>query len=162
MQPFVDALATLLDRFPVATLSLVDADARPRTRPLRTVPGRFNGHVWLRAGSDPDLRAEIGRGTEVSVTYGSAEAGQYVTIYGWAIVLQVPSYGTSAVRRVKSGLVCVSAHAAEMWDVGAEASPRIIAFSHPQPSAAEEPASHSRAPLSATRPLRLATLDASA
>ncbi len=161
MQPFVDTLATLLDRFSIATLTLVDGEARPRTRPLQTVPNRFNGHVWLRAGSDPDLLAEIGRGTEVSLAYGSAEAGQYVTIYGWAIVLRNASYGIPGARRMSAPLICVSAHAAEMWDVAAGTSPRILAFSHPRPRPHYEPAAHSGSAAPAARRLRLATLDAS-
>jgi hypothetical protein len=167
MTPLVEALAQLLDRFPVAMLTLVDEDGRPRTRPMKTVKAGFNGHIWLRADNDPAVLAEIGRGTQVSVAYGSAEAGQYVTVYGWAIVLTRESpYGITAMpgaRRTHTApLVCVSAHAAEMWDVATSTSPRIFAFPHSQPSADEEPVAHFPALPPAARRPKLATLDAAA
>jgi len=150
MTPSVDTLATLLEEFPVARLTLVGADARPRTRPMTSLRTRFNGHVGLRPGSDPTPAIEIGRGAEVSVEYGAMETGQYVTIFGWATVLRNSAYARSllalqggpvlATQDASTPLICVTARAAEMWDVDSRTSPRIFAFSSARPGGADDPA----------------------
>ena len=164
MTPSVERLAALLDEFDYALLTLVDANGRPRTRPVTPLRMPFNGHLWFES-SAPECAQEIGRGADVSVAYAAAGAGQCVTVYGWAIVLREPSYGTSArqVRRPKAPLICVSAQAAEMWDVSAGTSPRVFAFSHPQPSVRDDSAAHvpATSPVAARRP-RLVALDAAA
>ncbi|RPI47071.1 MAG: hypothetical protein EHM59_05630 [Betaproteobacteria bacterium] len=149
MSPSVDTLATRLEQFPVATLTLLGDDARSRMLPMNCVRTRFNGHVWLRTGIDPTPAIEIGRGAEVSVAYGSLERGHYVTIYGWAIVLRNPAYARSlldledaplpATRDPSRPLICVTARAAEMWDMQSPTLPRIFAFSNTQPAGLDDP-----------------------
>ena len=147
MSPFVDTLATLLETFPIAMVTIVTDDGLPRTRPMKTLPGRFNGHLWLRA-EHQDAVDEIGRGADISVAFGSVDAGQYVTIYGWAIVLSEPRYSSKSVAKTSPRLDnqssrplnCVTARAAEMWDIAAAASPRVFAFPHTHPSVVDDAA----------------------
>ena len=143
MTPLVESLAALLNRFDCAMLTVIDAEGRPRTRPMSPLKAPFNGHLWLHVGADGQPAGEIGRGADVSVAYGAAQAGPYVTVYGWAIVLgnppQVRSVWRAAgeVRRLPSApssqLICVTARAAEIWDAASTASRRIFAFSNAHP-----------------------------
>jgi general stress protein 26 len=143
MTPSVESLAALLNRFDCAMLTVIDAEGRPRTRPMTPLKAPFNGHLWLRVGADGQPAADVGRGTDVSVAYGGSQDGPYVTVYGWAIVLRNPPHVRSVwraageVRRLPSALstqlICVTARAAEMWDAASAASRRIFAFSNAHP-----------------------------
>jgi len=143
MTPSVESLAALLNRFDCAMLTVIDAEGRPRTRPMSPLKAPFNGHLWLHVGADGQPAGEIGRGADVSIAYGSAQAGPYVTVYGWAIVLRNPPHVRSVwraageVRRLPSApspqLICVTARAAEIWDAASTASRRIFAFSSAHP-----------------------------
>lgn len=149
MIPTVDSLAALLAQFDCAMLTVIDAEGRPRTRPLAPVKAPFNGHLWLRAGPDPQPLADIGRGAEVSVAYGAPGHGPYITVYGWAIVLNHPSYVRSVWRAAGAKpsaqqpryeqLICVTARAAELWDAASASSRRVFAFSGAHPVCSEEP-----------------------
>jgi general stress protein 26 len=148
--PSVHSLATLLHRFDCAMLTVIDAEGRPRTRPLMPLKAPFNGHLWLHAGADGQPASEIGRGAEVSVAYAGADAGPYVTVYGWAIVLRDPPYVRSVWRAASEGrhlprpgssqLICVTARAAELWDSASTQSRRVFAFSNAHPVCAEDSA----------------------
>ncbi|MGH8666668.1 MAG: pyridoxamine 5'-phosphate oxidase family protein [Burkholderiales bacterium] len=143
MIPSVHNLATLLNRFDCAMLTVIDAEGRPRTRPMAPLKAPFNGHLWFHVGTDGQPASEIGRGADVSVAYGAADAGPYVTVYGWAIVLRDPPYVRSVWRAASEGrhlprtlstqLICVTARAAEVWDAASTASRRIFAFSNAHP-----------------------------
>jgi general stress protein 26 len=138
LTPSVDSLAALLSGFECAMLTLIDAEGHPHTRPMRPVKAPFNGHLWFRLGDDAAAAAQIGRGAEVSVAYGGAANGPYVTVYGWAIVLRNPPQvrsvwraagAAAAAQPALSGpLVCVCARAAEVWDASSSASRRVFAF----------------------------------
>jgi general stress protein 26 len=148
--PSVHDLATLLNRFDCAMLTVIDAEGRPRTRPLTPLKAPFNGHLWLQAGADGHPASDIGRGAEVSVAYAAADTGPYVTVYGWAIVLRNPPYVRSVwraagerrdfPRALSTQLICVTARAAELWDAASTASRRIFAFSNAHPVCAEDSA----------------------
>ena len=150
MTPSVETLASLLEKFPVAMMTRVDGAARPRTRALRTVRSAFSGHVWLRGSDDPAALIDIGRGSEVSLAFGSAAEDQYVAIHGWAIVLRNSpysrsllgnqSYSTRGPLQSCAALICVTARAAEMWDATSGINPRVFAFAHAQPIDADDPA----------------------
>jgi general stress protein 26 len=139
--PSVDRLAALLQRADCAMLTVIDADGRPRTRPITPLKVPFNGHLWLRLDGDGQLADQIGRGTEVSLAYAPDAGGPYVTVYGRAIVLRdPPSSGAlrtqdcpQRVPRPSAALICVTARAAEMWDEAATASRRVFAFSSAHP-----------------------------
>ena len=141
MTPSVERLAALLDEFDYALLTLVDANGRPRTRPVTPLRMPFNGHLWFES-SAPECAQEIGRGADVSVAYAAAGAGQCVTVYGWAIVLHTPPALRVAWRTAprapvastaRKQLICVSARAAELWDSVAMTSQCVYAFSGARP-----------------------------
>lgn len=150
MIPSVHGLAALLARFDCAMLTVIDAEGRPRTRPMTPVKAPFNGHLWFHVGADGEPVSEIGRGCDVSVAYGAADTGPYVTVYGWAIVLRNPSYVRSVWRaagdkrrtpyQLASQLICVTARAAEVFDAASSVSRRIFAFSNAHPVCEEETA----------------------
>ena len=129
-------------------LTAIDAEGRPRTRPLTPLKVPFNGHLWFHIGADGQPASEIGRGADVSVAYGAADAGPYITVYGWAIVLRDPPYVRSVWRAASESrqlprtlspqLICVTARAAELWDSASTASQRIFAFSNAHPLCGED------------------------
>ena len=143
MTPSVHSLAALLNRFDCAMLTVIDAEGRPRTRPMTPLKVPFNGHLWFHVDADGRAAAEIGRGTDVSLAYAAEGAGSYVTVYGWAIVLRNPPYVRSVWRAANEArrlpctlstqLICVTARAAEVWDAASTASRRIFAFSNAHP-----------------------------
>ena len=131
----IDGLAALMSTFDWALLTIVDAQGRPRTRPMRPLKAPFNGHIWFRPGADAAAAEEIGRGAEVSVAYGGAASGPHITVNGWAIVLRVPEPAPSVWRSTsmapQSGagrLICIAARAAEVWDAASTSSRRVFAF----------------------------------
>lgn len=149
MTPSIDTLAEVLARFPFAMLTVMDRDGQPRTRPMKPLATRFNGHIWFRAGADAAQLEDIGRGAEVCVAYGGAATAPCVTVYGWAIVLRNSTYVSSlwqhataprTLERVDSRapLICVTARAAELWEQPSSTSARIFAFSNPQPAYSED------------------------
>ena len=140
MMPTIDSLAALLSGFDCAMLTIVDAQGRPRTRPMRSLKAPFNGHVWFRLDQDSTPADEIGRGAEASVAYGGSASGPYVTLYGRAIVLRDPVPVRPAWRAAgvstpmgADRLICVAARAAEVWDAASTASRRTFAFDLARP-----------------------------
>jgi general stress protein 26 len=143
MTPSVHNLAAILQGFDCAMLTVIDAEGRPRTRPMTPLKAPFNGHLWFHVGADGEPASEIGRGSDVSVAYGATGSGPYVTVYGWAIVLRNPPYVRSVWRAAGEGrrqplalsaqLICVTARAAEVWDAASTASRRVFAFSNAHP-----------------------------
>jgi general stress protein 26 len=129
-------------------LTVIDAEGRPRTRPMTPLKVPFNGHLWFHVGADGQPTGEIGRGADVSVAYAGERTGPYVTVYGGAIVLRNPPYvrsvwrSASGVRRfpctLSTQLICVTARAAEVWDAASTASRRIFAFSNAHPMFEED------------------------
>jgi general stress protein 26 len=146
--PSVHSLAALLNRFDCAMLTVIDAEGRPRTRPLAPLKAPFNGHLWFHAGADGQPASEIGRGADVSVAYATPDTGPYITVYGWAIVLRDPAYVRSVWRAagesrrlphaVSKQLICVTTRAAELWDSASAQSRRVFAFSNAHPLCAQD------------------------
>jgi general stress protein 26 len=135
--PSVDSLAALLNAFDCAMLTIIGAEGRPRTRPMRPLKMPFNGHVWFRLDEDTASAEDIGRGAEVSVAYAGSAGGAYVTLHGWAIVLRDPApvralwrVGADSKHTGADRVICVSARAAEIWDAASTASRRIFAFAN--------------------------------
>lgn len=146
MQPLFDSLSSMLETSATAKLTVVDRNGCPYTRSMRVMSSPFRGQLWLTAGIDETPIDKIGDGAEVSIACGS-EAGPYVIICGWAVVLrnahdaQLPSLGilphVRAARRTCRPLVCVTARAAQMWETPSALRPHVFAFSHAEPVFAE-------------------------
>ena len=164
MPAFFEMLAPLVSGFRLAMLTIVADDGRPRTRPMKTLPARCNDHhLWLRADSY-DIVRDIGRGAEVSLVYGSLETGRCVTVYGSAIVLKTSLAATSTAQESSASdrskpLVCVTARAAEFWDLNESAMPQRLEPPHPQPISAAVASDMLAAPERRTPRLRLVALE---
>lgn len=138
-----DTLASLIEEHGSALLTITGRHGASRTRTVRSLRTPFRGHLWLDTGRDHGAARDIGSGVEVTVAYGDTTGGPRVTITGWAVVLREsdapePANSEPAHGHVSTGwraavgertpLVCVTAHAAQLFEDAAGARGRVFAF----------------------------------
>lgn len=131
-----DALAAVLEAESWVMLTTVERDGSLLTRPAKSLRIPFRGHIWLEA-TELSAPRELDRVTEATVTFGDSTQGRYVTVSGWAMVLDDHDPAHRALSRklpsrepvvARSPVMRVTARAAQLWDHSECGNARIFAF----------------------------------
>lgn len=139
MKSCFEQLAIFIESQSWAMLTTFDVEFGLHTRPVRSMQAPFAGQIWL----DGAAAEEIGDGAEVSLAFGDASRGPYVTVSGWAILTPARAHAQSSWQyRPQSGsgnaagrhlFLCITASAAKMWESAARGPARVFAFPPVQP-----------------------------
>lgn len=127
----IDTLASLVETQPWALLTTMDRDGSLHTRPVKSLRAPFRGQIWLDAGGGRAAGDDVGEGTEVSVSFGDASHGPYVSVSGWAVVLGEHDQELRSARRQSAKqrrVLCVTARAAQLWESATSMDSRVFAF----------------------------------
>lgn len=126
----IDKLTAIVEDEPWALLTAVDRDGSLHTGLVKSLRAPFRGQVWLDAAGHIAADDDALEGAEVSVTFGDAARGPYVSLSGWAVVLREPCMdaGRGPHPKTPRRLLCVTARAAQLWEKASSAESRIFAF----------------------------------
>ncbi|MBK6487289.1 MAG: pyridoxamine 5'-phosphate oxidase family protein [Gemmatimonadetes bacterium] len=83
----IEKVATLISDIRIAMLVTMDANGRPRSRPMMTQPTEFDGTLWFFSSSEAEMVREIAHEPHVNLAYASTASESYLSVSGSAQVV---------------------------------------------------------------------------
>lgn len=83
----IEQVAEIVKDITIAMLVTLDADGRPRSRPMSTQRTPFDGTLWFCTSRDSDAAGDIEREPRINLAYASSGSERYLSVTGSAEVV---------------------------------------------------------------------------